>query len=276
MKGRVSVTKILVYVVLIVGSIIFLMPLVWMVSTALKSGEAIFQYPPRFIPEELHWENFKLALTILPFGRFFLNTIVIVGLSLIGTVLSCAVVGFGFARLRFPGRDVLFFIVLATMMIPYPVTTIPVFIMFRKMGWIDTFLPLTVPAFFGNAFFIFLLRQFYLSIPMELDDAAKIDGCSSWQIFCNIHLPLIKPALITMAVLHFIGAWNDFFGPLIYLTSQRNYTLALGLATFRGMYSTDWELLMAASLVVVTPAIIVFFFAQRKIIEGITLTGMRG
>lgn len=264
-----------IYGLLVMGSALFLIPLLWMISTSLKAEGAIFVFPPQWIPKSLHWENYKTALTILPFATFFKNTCIITFFSLVGTLLSSSLVAFGFARLRFPGRRVLFMVLLGTMMIPYPVTLIPMYILFNRLGWVDTFLPLIVPSFFGSAFFIFLLRQYYLSIPLELDDAARIDGCGSFQIFYRIHLPLIKPALITVAILNFMGTWNDFLGPLIYLQSQEHYTLALGLNIFKGMYSTDWNLLMAASLVVLVPTVILFFFAQKRIIGGIALTGLK-
>jgi len=267
--------KTIIYFLLISGSILFLIPLVWMLSASLKDESSIFTFPPQWIPETFHWENFKTALTILPFHIFLKNTLIIVFFSLIGTIFSCSIVAYGFARLRFPGRRLLFFILLGTMMIPYPVLLIPTFILFRAIGWIDTLLPLTVPAFFGNAFFIFLLRQYYMGIPRDLDDAARIDGCGTFQIFYRIHLPILKPVLITVGILNFMGTWNDFFGPLIYLTSQEHYTLALGLNIFKGMYSTDWNLLMAASLAVLLPTVVLFFFAQRKIISSIALSGLK-
>ena len=268
--------RIMIYSLLISVSVLFLIPFFWMVSTSLKGGQSqIFAFPPQWIPVKLQWQNFSRALTIFPFLAFLKNSCIITFVGLIGTLLSCSIVAFGFARLRFPGRDILFYILLGTMMIPYHTTLIPMYILFTRIGWVDTLKPLFVPNFFGSPFFIFLLRQYYMGIPLELDDAARIDGCSTFQIFYKILLPLTKPALITVGILQFVVAWNDFLGPLIYLQSQKNYTLALGLNAFKGVYFTYWHLLMAASLVVCLPGIILFFIAQKHIIGGITISGLK-
>jgi multiple sugar transport system permease protein len=204
------------------------------------------------------------------------NTVWITALSMFGTLLSCSWVVYGFARFRFPGRDFFFLLLLATMMLPAHVTLIPLFILFREFNWLNTYLPLIVPAFFGNAFFIFLLRQFFMTIPTELDDAAKIDGCSYVGIWWRILLPLTKPALATVAIFSFIGNWNEFLLPLIYLNDESKFTLTLGLATFRGLYHTQWGYLMAASVTVLLPCLVVFFLAQRSFVEGITFSGLQG
>ena len=273
---RRKLNKFLIYGLLVIGSALFLMPLLWMISTSLKAEGAIFVFPPQWIPKSLHWENYKTALTILPFATFFKNTCIITFFSLVGTLLSSSLVAFGFARLRFPGRRVLFMVLLGTMMIPYPVTLIPMYILFNRLGWVDTFLPLIVPSFFGSAFFIFLLRQYYLSIPLELDDAARIDGCGSFQIFYRIHLPLIKPALITVAILNFMGTWNDFLGPLLYINSTAKMPLALGIQAFVLNHGSEWPLLFAAAAMMTVPIVALFFVAQRFFVEGITLTGLKG
>jgi len=211
------------------------------------------------------------------FNRYLLNTIIITVLGITGVLLSSTLVAYAFARFRFPGRDILFLIMVSTMMIPVQVTMIPTFILFKYLGWIDTFAPLIVPTFFGGgAFNIFLMRQFFMTIPYELDDAAKIDGCNYFQIFSIILLPLVKPALATVAIFGFVYNWNDFLNPLIYLNSTSNYTLALGLQTFTTMYGTDYNLMMAASTIVLLPILIVFFFGQRYFIEGVATSGLKG
>lgn len=275
-KFRKLMRKNLVYFLLIAGSIVFLIPFFWMLSTSLKGGQSeIFSFPPQWIPKKLYWQNYTEALAIYPWLTFLRNSCIITFVGLTGTILSSSIVAFGFARLQFPGRDILFLVLLSTLMIPYHTTLIPMYILFTRLGWVNTLKPLYVPNFFGSAFFIFLLRQFYLGIPLELDDAARIDGCNTFQIFYKILLPLTKPALVTVGILQFMAAWNDFLGPLIYLQSQSKYTLALGLNAFRGAYFTYWHYLMAASLLVCLPAIILFFIAQKQILGGISISGLK-
>jgi multiple sugar transport system permease protein len=249
-----------------------------MVSTSLKPKDQIFVYPLIWIPRPPQWDNYAEALNNPSFKYllFLKNSLIYAVMSTIGTVISCAFVAYAFARLRWWGRDFWFVITLSTMMIPYPVTLIPLFLVFRDLGWIGTFKPLIVPSFLGTPFFIFLLRQFFLTIPMDLSDAARIDGAREIGIFWHIILPLTRPALITVALFTFLGAWNDFLGPLIYLNDGSKYTLAVGLAAFRGQYRTQWDLMMAASTVVTAPIVVLFFFAQKRFIQGITLTGMKG
>lgn len=256
--------------------ILFALPFFWMLSASLKVEADIWIYPPKWIPDSPLWSNYPTALGLMKFPLLLYNTVLITALSMAGTLLSCTWIVYGFARFRFPGRDFFFVLLLATMMLPAQVTMIPLFILFRELNWLNTFLPLIVPAFFGNAFFIFLLRQFFMTIPTELDDAAKIDGCSYIGIWWRIMLPLVKPALATVAIFAFIGNWNDFLYPLIYLNDESKFTLTLGLATFRGVYTTQWALLMAASVVVLLPCLIVFFLAQRQFVEGITFAGLQG
>ncbi|MBV7330587.1 carbohydrate ABC transporter permease [Chloroflexi bacterium TSY] len=265
----------LIYAILIAGACVTLAPLAWMISTSLKKRSAVFRFPPEWIPDPVLWTNYPEALTLLPFGTFFVNTVIITFLAVLGELVSSSVVAYSFARLRWKGRNLLFIIVLATMMLPRQVTLIPVFIIFRNLDWINTFRPLIVPSWFGIPFFIFLLRQFYMTIPFDLDDAAAIDGCSRFGVFWRIVLPLSKPALAAVAIFSFQFHWNDFFQPLIYLFDKEKFTLALGLRFFQGNYGTDWHYLMAASLVVMLPVILVFFFAQKIFIQGVVYTGFK-
>jgi len=269
--------KIIAYVVLSAGSIIFLIPFFWMISTAFKEAADVYFFPPQWIPKPIVWSNIPEALTILPFATYLKNTLIIVTFAVTGTVLSAALVAYGFARLRFPGRDILFFILLCTLLLPAQVTMIPLFILFKHLRWIDTFKPLIIPAWLGGgAFNVFLLRQFFMTIPLDLDDAARIDGCGTFQIFLRIILPLCKPALTVLTVFSFMMHWNDFLMPLIYLNTPKKYTVALGLAMFKGSYGADTQLLMAATFIFALPCIAIFFFAQKQLIQGITLTGIKG
>lgn len=223
----------------------------------------------------LHIQNYKEGLSTVPFARYVLNTLIICAACVVGVLLSSSLVAYGLSRIRWRGRDLLFFVILGTMMLPYQVVMVPVFAIFVRLGWIDTFLPLTVPAFLGNAFFIFLLRQFFMSIPADLTEAAKLDGCSELQVFRKVIVPLAKPALATVALFTFLNTWNDFLGPLIYLFDEHKYTVSLGLAMFLGQYGSYWGRLMAVSTLVTVPIIVLFFFTQRTFIQGITLTGMK-
>jgi ABC-type glycerol-3-phosphate transport system permease component len=247
-----------------------------MISSSLKPNYQVLEVPPRWLPDPIQWSNYVEALTYVPFGRFAINTFVIAALTIVGHVLSCTVVAYGFARLRAPGKEALFVVLLATMMLPYPVTMIPIYVGFKAVGWINTFLPLIVPAFFGNPFYIFLLRQFFLTIPPDLEEAARIDGANTLQTIWHVILPVVRPAIATVAIFTFQEAWRDFLPPLIYLHDQSKYTVSLGLSFFRSNYDIRWNYLMAASLVTMLPVVIVFFLAQRSFIEGITLTGIKG
>jgi ABC-type glycerol-3-phosphate transport system permease component len=249
-----------------------------MISTSLKPKSQIFVYPLVWIPDPPQWGNYAKALNnpSFKFLLFLKNSLFYTLMSTIGIVVSCSLVAYSFARLRWWGRDFWFLITLATLMIPYPVTLIPMYLVFAKIGWINSFKPLIVPNFLGTAFFIFLLRQFFLTIPKDLSDAARIDGANEFQIYWRVIMPLAKPALATVALFTFLFCWNDFLGPLVYLTDGSKYTLAVGLAAFRGQYRTQWDLMMAASTVVTLPIVILFFFAQKQFIQGITLTGIKG
>ena len=269
--------KTLRYLCLIALSILFALPFLWMVGTSLTPADDVLDRSRPFFPPRPAWGNYVEALTTLPFGIFLQNTLLVAVLCMVGQTLSAASVAFAFARLRFPHRDKLFLLVLSTMMLPPQVTMIPTFVLWTLPGWVDSLKPLIIPSFFGGgAFFIFLLRQFFLTVPNELEDAARLDGCGSWGIFRHVALPLSKPALTTVALLSFIGHWNDFLGPLIYTQSLEKKTLAVGLTAFRSLHGTEYHLLMAASVAVLLPILVIFFCAQRYFIEGVTMSGVKG
>jgi len=262
-------------VLLVAVSGLFLAPALWMISSSLKPDYEIFATPPTLWPINPRWQNYAEALTSLPFGRFAVNTLIIALSTIIGHLLSCSIVAYGFARLKGPGKGFFFVLMLSTLMLPYPVTMVPLFIIFSKLGLINSFVPLILPAFFGNAFYIFLLRQSFKQIPLDLEDAARMDGAGTFQVLLNIILPLSRPALATVAIFTFQAAWNDFLGPLVFLHNQSLYTLQLGLSLFRGAYNVQWAYLMAASLVVTLPVIAIFFIAQKSFIEGVGFTGTK-
>ena len=266
----------MLHILLLVSGISFVAPFLWMVVTSLKVSEQIFTWPPVLIPNPVQWINYYDALTFLPFGRYFLNSIVLCVVVALGTLISNTLVAYGFSRIDWIGRDGVFVLVLSTMLLPSQVTMIPMYIIFRKLGWIGGFLPLTVPSFLGSAYYTFLMRQFFRTIPFELSDAARIDGASELGIFYRVILPLSKPALTTVALFTFIFTWNDFLGPLIYLRDERLYTVTLGLQQFQSRYVTPMNQLMAASTVAIIPVIVVFLLAQRMFIEGISITGLGG
>lgn len=270
------IVRSLFYIILAAGAVFIFIPLAWTLSTSLKTEAQTLAYPPTWIPDPIQWENYPDALTARPFGRYYYNTFVITILSVLGTVFSSALVAYGFARFRFPGRDVLFLIMLSTLMIPFHLLIIPRFILFKYLGWLDSLAPLIVPNFFGGAFSIFLMRQYFQTIPLDLDEAAKLDGANAFQIFFRILLPLARPALGAVAVFEFMSSWQDFLGPLIYLSSDRNYTVSVGLAAFRNDYFTAWHLFMAGAAVAMIVPLIVFFLAQKYFIGGVALTGSAG
>ena len=271
-RGR----TVLYHGVLIAICVIMLLPLIWMLSSSLKGNNDIFLYPPRLIPSHPLWQNYPQALRYIDFGRYFLNTVIIAGGAVCGTLFSCTLTAYAFARLQWKGRNLLFALCMGTLMLPFQVQMIPLYIVFRHLGWIGTYLPLIVPAFFGNALYIFLLRQFLLTIPRELSDAASIDGAGEFVTFWRVVLPLVKPALAAVALFSFLDSWQDFLGPLIYLDNQATYTLSLGLQLYYSVHSTAWAYLMCAAVVFTLPAILVFVMAQRTFIQGITLTGVKG
>ena len=265
------------YVILSFFALALALPLMWLVSTSLKTGGQTFLMPPKWIPDPFVWSNYSNAFRAVAFHEYFWNTVRIVFFATAGTLLTASLAAFAFARLRFPLREPLFLLVLSTIMLPSIVTLIPTFIVFRTLHWIDTFLPLIVPLWFGGgAFNIFLFRQFFMTIPLELDEAARIDGASNFHIYRAVILPLSKPVLATISVFAFIHHWNDFFEPLIYLQSPENWTMAIGLRGFRTLYSTEWNLMMAASTAMILPLLVLFFFAQRYFVSGIQMSGLAG
>lgn len=271
-----NLKNIFVFALLIAFALFFVIPFLWILSTSLKGDEQIFTIPPQWIPETLHWDNYAKVFDRIPFLLYIKNSVFITVTVIIGTVLSSSIVAYAFACLDWPGKNVLFVIVLASMMLPAQVIMIPVFVIFKELGWLNSFKPLTIPAFFGGgAFNIFLLRQFFLSIPKSLIDSARIDGCSEFRIYWNIVLPNAKPALATVAILTFMFSWNDFLGPLIYLSDQAKGTIALGLGMFVGQYVTEWSLLMAASMLMMLPVLIIFFVFQKYFIQGFVMSGLK-
>lgn len=271
------------YTVLIVLAASFLLPFYWMVSSAVKNDSQVYTVPPVWIPRPAYWNNFLDAWLQYDFNRFMINTVVRYAVpSTLGVTISSAIVAYGFARLRWPGRDLLFFICLTTMMVPFQVTMVPLFITFKRLGWLNSYLPLVVPSFFGAPYFIFMLRQFFLTIPQELSDAARIDGANEFGILFRIILPLARPALTVVALFQFMWAWNDYLGPLIYINKDMLYPLALGIQRLRSMLAgvgiapMAYPYLMAVSTIATVPILIGFFFTQRTFIEGISLTGLKG
>lgn len=272
---RRRIQHLLTHLILLCGVVLMFIPLAWTLSTSLKTPATMYLFPPQWIPNPIRWQNYLDVFSAIPLLRYIGNTSLITICVIIGKTLSVSLVAFSFARLQWWGRDVLFLIMLATLMLPMHVTLIPQFVLFRNLGWIDTYLPLIVPDFFGGPFLTFLMRQFFMSIPRDLDDAARIDGCSSFGVYWRILLPLSKPALLAVVILVFNGTWNEFLQPLIYLHSQDKFTLALGLRLFQGEASTSWHLLMAASLLTMLPVLVLFFSAQRYFIQGIVFTGIK-
>jgi multiple sugar transport system permease protein len=276
-SGR-RVRSLVIHAVLLAGSGLFLFPLFWMVSTSLKPLDETMRMPPQWMPHPIQWNNYWEAVHYIPFFAYARNTLVIAVLGTLGTLISSSLVAYGFSRIEWKGRGTVFLVLLGTMMVPFPVTMVPLYGVFRELHWIGTFRPLWIPAWLGaSAFNVFLLRQFFLTIPRDFSDAACLDGCTELGIFWRVVVPLSRPALAVVALFHFLYCWNDFLGPLIYLTDQKDFTLALGLQFFQSRQGgTPWNLLMAASALVVSPVIILFFFMQRTFIEGIAMSGLKG
>lgn len=266
----------LIYIILSAGALLMLFPFLWTVSTSLKPPGSALSWPPQIWPDTFQWQNYVRVWTIVPFLTYAKNTMLITVFAVLGSVFSSTLVGYAFARLRFPGREVLFILCISTMMLPFVVMMIPLYILFRNLGWIDTLLPLIVPEWFGVAVYIFFSRQFLRGLPMEYDEAARIDGASSWWIWARIILPMSKPLLATIAILAFRNHWNDFMAPLIFLQSDENLTLALGLVKFRGYYSTEWSLMMAGATIMTIPVVAIFFFFQKYFMQGLSLSGLGG
>jgi len=259
-------------------TIVNVIPFVWMVSGSLKTEYELWLNPPMWVPQSWRWENYLTAWNALPFGRYFLNTMFIFVFSLVGTMLSNTLVAFGFARLRARWRNALFLVLLASMMLPNQVTWLSLYVMFARIGWVNTYLPLIVPSFFAAPFFVFLLRQFFLTIPIDLDEAARIDGAGSLRVYRHIFMPTAGPVLAAMTIMVFMLVWKEYFLPLIYLNKAELFTLALGIQYFRGFadYATQWHLLMAASTAIALPPLALFLFCQRYFIQGLTMTGLKG
>ena len=275
-KAKTAVKNTLIYLTLATFALFFVIPFLWILSTSLKGNEQIFVIPPQWVPSVFMWDNYAKVFERIPFLLYVKNSVFISLIVITGTVLSSSIVAYSFACLNWPGRNALFVVVLASMMLPMQVTMIPVFVIFKEIGWLNSFKPLTLPAFLGGgAFNIFLLRQFFLSIPRDLLDSARIDGCSEFRIYWNIVLPNAKPALATVSILTFMFTWNDFLGPLIYLSDQAKGTIALGLGMFVGQYVTEWSLLMAASMLMMLPMLIIFFVFQKYFIQGFIMSGLK-
>ena len=265
-----------VYLVMTVLALIFMIPLLWMLSTSLKTRIDIFAWPPEWIPSDPQWGNYETAFNQYPLGRFMLNSAFLVAVNIVGELISVPIIAYGFARLRFPGKRVLFVLMLSTMMIPGHIKLIPLYSIYLKLDMIGTYWPLVLPAFFGNPFFIFLMVQYIKTIPRDLDEAARIDGAGTWTILYRIILPLSIPALTIIVVFTFLWVWNDFLQPLVYLSDFDSYPISVGLAFFRGRFSVEWNLFMAATLVSILPILVLYFFAQRHLIGGLSTLGLKG
>lgn len=270
--------RIVLYGMLIPLGLGFALPLLWMLSTSLKTDPQVYHVPPIWIPNPVRWKNYPEVLIQRPFDRYLLNTMRYAVPTVVGVLISSALVAYGFSRIRWRGRDAFFFVCLSTMMVPFQVVMIPLYLIFKNFGWLNSYKPLVIPAFFGNAYYIFLLRQFFLTIPQELSDAARVDGCSQFGIFLRIILPLSKPALAVVGLFQFMGAWNNYLGPLIYLNREELFPLALGLQQLRASFVEKlvWPYMMAASASVILPVVVIFFLTQRTFVEGITVTGIKG
>jgi multiple sugar transport system permease protein len=275
-KNAERLRKTCAHLILLAGSIFFLFPLVWMVSTSLKSIDKTMLLPPQWLPDPFQWSNYAEAVKYIDFFLYTKNTVFVCLFSVIGTLLSSSLAAYGFSRIEWKGREVFFWLTLSTMMVPFPVLMVPLYGVFRSLHWIGTLKPLWVPAFFGSAFNIFLLRQFFMGIPKDLSEAARIDGCSEIRIWATLILPLAKPALAVVALFQFIYNWNDFLGPVLFLTRQEDYTLALGLQFYQSQNGgTQWHFLMAASTLTALPIFLLFFFAQKTFIRGIAMSGLK-
>lgn len=274
MLTRKKITTIMAYIILTIGAIIMIIPFLWMISTSLKSSGEVFVFPPTFFGEKLVWENYLKISNRFPFGLFFLNSVKITVIVVITQLFTSSMAGFAFARLKFPFREKLFLLYLATLMVPYHVTLVPVFIIMKNLGWIDSHLSLIIPSMV-SAYGTFLMRQFFMTIPEALVDSAKIDGCTPFGVFWRIFLPLTKPALATLGVFIFMGTWNNFIRPLVFINSIPKMTIPLGLSAMQGMYSTNWPVLMAGTFLSLLPVLIIYMFAQEYFVQGVTLSGLK-
>ncbi|NLZ88317.1 MAG: carbohydrate ABC transporter permease [Clostridiales bacterium] len=266
----------ILYAILIIMSLCFIVPFFWLISSSFKEPSELFQVPVRWFPKAIQFANYEKMFNTIPFWLYLGNTVNIVIWNIIGSLISCSLVAYGFSRLRWPGRDKVFILVLVTMILPFQVTMIPQFLMFQKLGWVGTPLPLTVTAFFGNPFYIFLLKQFFSVLPDELTQAARIDGAGEFRIFWQICIPLARPAMATVAIFSFMRCWNDYIGPLLYLSDNRQYKLSIGVQLIRSTLDPKWEVLMAAGVVMVMPVLVIFFLTQKYFIQGISMSGIKG
>ncbi len=266
----------ILYAILIIMSLCFIVPFFWLISSSFKEPSELFQVPVRWFPKAIQFANYEKMFNTIPFWLYLRNTVNIVIWNIFGSLISCSLVAYGFSRLRWPGRDKVFILVLVTMILPFQVTMIPQFLMFQKLGWVGTPLPLTVTAFFGNPFYIFLLKQFFSVLPDELTQAARIDGAGEFRIFWQICIPLARPAMATVAIFSFMRCWNDYIGPLLYLSDNRQYTLSIGVQLIRSTLDPKWEVLMAAGVVMVMPVLVIFFLTQKYFIQGISMSGIKG
>lgn len=270
------ISTLLLHFVLIIGACIMALPFVWMLLSSLKDLSQVFVVPPKWIPDPFVWTNFRNSLTALPFGRAYLNSLYINVIVVLCQLITCSMAAYAFAKIKFPLREPLFVMFLATMMVPGQVTIIPLYLMFKNIGWLDSHLAIIIPSALLNAFGVFLLRQFFRGIPKDMEEAAIVDGAGRLTIYAKIMLPLIKPALSALGIFTFLGMWNNFFNPLIFLNSPEKFTVPMMLNLYRGMYSTDWTLMMAGASIALIPVLIVYVIGQRYIIEGVTLSGIKG
>ncbi len=275
-RFRFSVGELILHIVLIAGACLMVLPLFWMASSSLKDISQIFLIPPKWIPDPFVWSNFERSLQALPFGRAYFNSIYISLLVVLLQLFTCSLAAFSFAKINFPFRNVLFILFVAMMMVPEQVTIIPLYLIMKEIGWLDTHLSIIVPPALFSAFGVFLLRQFFLTIPKDLDEAAIVDGASLPTIYFRIMLPLVKPSLSALGIFTFLYMWNNFFHPVIFLSTPNLYTVPLMLNMFKGLYITDWTLMMAGSTIALVPALIAYLFTQRYVIEGIAMTGIKG
>lgn len=274
--NRKKVKKAILFVVMALVTFVFLIPIYWMVISSLKDNVSIFKIPPELFPKKLYFKNYLEAIEYIPFIKFTKNTIFVSVLSTFGLLLSCPMVAYALAKLKWKGRQVYFIIMLSTMLLPFHVQMVPLYMLYKKLGWIGTYLPLIVPNFFGSALYIFLLRQFMIGIPKELSESAIIDGAGHFRIYGTIVMPLIKPAMFSVALFAFLANWSDFLGPLIFVNQESRYTLSIGLTFYKGTKQTEWAYLLAACTMFTVPIAVLYFFTQRRFIEGITFTGIKG
>lgn len=275
-KKKNKLKKVLTYIALISLSLLFLFPFLWMIFTAFKPENEVITFPPSLLPIEWDWFNFKEVFEIVPFGTFYKNSLIVAGLGTLGTVLSSSFVAYGFARIKGKGRNIWFMLLMSTLMLPPQVTMIPVYIIWSRLGFVDTLVPLILPAFLGNSYYIFLLRQFFRSIPKEVEESAYLDGANTFQIYWRLILPMSRSSIITVTILSFMGFWNDFLNPLIYLHSTEKFTLAVGIMQFQGALTVYWGPMMAASTLMLIPLIVIFFTGQKYFVEGVATQGVKG